>query len=525
MEKIDSIILRFRDLLIDTIEEHKAIITKENEVWWGWWSKPQEKIPMEVFAKISNDITKKNFFDMYLFDSGKNILYYAKCAKIEYGNSFNKIKTPDKEKTPIYYNTFKYYAWFKLVEIRDILEDSSENPVLKKYTYTEVNDFFCSGKSPFELFDEKIVYSYQELAEQQRTIWFIRKSRITDKAHEIHSYIIKALNNIDENYTYYSGKSILWLSDLHFSEKHHAFNESFNKEKLSVVLNKSINKLDSSKISTVIVSGDLTFEATKEEFDTCIKFFKDLKSIYGIELSKSSMCPGNHDIKFTNKESHENVPIQTAYDDAKMNYVEFYRSIFEVEPEKELFMIRKYLVEYETAVEIISINSNILQQEENHFQGMGFVGAEQIRKIEAKLNKIEHVNPKLLRILVMHHHLVPNMFREEPQKDFSYSITLDSPAISQFIKDNKIRIVLHGHSHKEFCQDITIRDAEDRKYTYTIVGLGSTGAIVTDISDVRTNMFGLINISKNTVEIVGYSIYPNGEDGKEIFKHIINLEE
>ncbi len=39
---MESILLRFRDLVADTIAEHNYIIKKKGFVWWGWWKKEDE---------------------------------------------------------------------------------------------------------------------------------------------------------------------------------------------------------------------------------------------------------------------------------------------------------------------------------------------------------------------------------------------------------------------------------------------------------------------------------------------------
>ena len=47
---LKTVILRFRDLnTSNTIKVHKDIIDLFGSVWWGWWAKPQEKVPIDEF--------------------------------------------------------------------------------------------------------------------------------------------------------------------------------------------------------------------------------------------------------------------------------------------------------------------------------------------------------------------------------------------------------------------------------------------------------------------------------------------
>ena len=51
-------ILRFRDLIDETINNHIKIIVDQGYVWWGWWSKSDEKIPRNIFSSFKDHIEK-----------------------------------------------------------------------------------------------------------------------------------------------------------------------------------------------------------------------------------------------------------------------------------------------------------------------------------------------------------------------------------------------------------------------------------------------------------------------------------
>jgi len=41
----DKLLLRFRDLVAPTIENHNTIARASDRVLWGWWKKPLEATP------------------------------------------------------------------------------------------------------------------------------------------------------------------------------------------------------------------------------------------------------------------------------------------------------------------------------------------------------------------------------------------------------------------------------------------------------------------------------------------------
>lgn len=524
--KLETIILRFRDLnTSDTIKSHKDIIDKFCYVWWGWWAKPQEKVPMDEFNYLYELSVSETGLKVFLLDSGNEKVYEAVCNNIKFYNG-QLMETPEPDKTPEYYRDNQYRLWFKFSKISECLSTLEAEAKLHEYSYLRVDNFFVSGKSSFTIFYNKQVYSLSELSEQQRTIWFLKKREQSDKKYEIHSYNNDLLMNQDNPTIYQVLRSneILWLSDLHFSENYHSFKEKAGDQgKLSIRLNREIEKMDDVQPSFGIISGDLTYSAKEDEFGFVLAFLKDINSIFGLNQSLYAIVPGNHDISFSNEEFDEKKPVMVAFDEAKEAYVNFFRKYFGVEPQEKLYSIHRFLMKNLQPIEIICLNSCLLQQEKDHFQGMGYVGNDQINEIEEYLKATKE--SKVFRILVMHHHLLPVLFKEEPKADRMYSMMLDSEAINQFIIHNKIKLVLHGHSHKEFYTEIIRKTSENKKYKYYVVGLGSTGVIESKLSESRSNMFAVLKVLNDKIVIKGYSIYPDGQDGKELFSHDIPFEE
>ncbi len=50
------LLLRFRDLVNpqgdSTIHEHQDIISRHGYVWWAWWKKQTERVPIELWGQL-----------------------------------------------------------------------------------------------------------------------------------------------------------------------------------------------------------------------------------------------------------------------------------------------------------------------------------------------------------------------------------------------------------------------------------------------------------------------------------------
>jgi len=105
-----SMVLRFRDFVENTIDQHKEINKKEGYVWWGWWSKPDENLPIEFFSELLVSLKKEKGeeIEIFLIDSGNYILYNCKLLDIKFNRDNKVIPCPEEEKSPGYYCHFLY---------------------------------------------------------------------------------------------------------------------------------------------------------------------------------------------------------------------------------------------------------------------------------------------------------------------------------------------------------------------------------------------------------------------------------
>ncbi|MEW8426135.1 MAG: hypothetical protein AB2654_11220 [Candidatus Thiodiazotropha sp.] len=110
-------VLRFRDLVTgtgETILEHRSIIENYGHTWWGWWKRPYEQIPINLFEKLRNLLP----VDIYLLDTGwKNDgfhMYKARLIDIADTQTGSELQSPEPEYTPGYYNKNWLHVWFKI---------------------------------------------------------------------------------------------------------------------------------------------------------------------------------------------------------------------------------------------------------------------------------------------------------------------------------------------------------------------------------------------------------------------------
>ncbi|EGI1278236.1 calcineurin phosphoesterase, partial [Escherichia coli] len=159
-------------------------------------------------------------------------------------------------------------------------------------------DFF-DDPTLFSVFDNKQVSGLRELRFQDRTIWFVNE--YDPKKHESHEILLNDANigipgvfpkrPVD----LHNGK-VVWFSDIHFDEdkEKHQFNQ-VNQLSLSKIL---ISRQDLD-INGMIISGDLTWKATKKEFELATNFFNDICSVKRVKYDAIGFCPGNHDVSFS----------------------------------------------------------------------------------------------------------------------------------------------------------------------------------------------------------------------------------
>jgi hypothetical protein len=517
VNELSTIILRFRDLVTDrgqTVAQHISIINNSNTgyVWWGWWRKRDETVPDDVFRDLAKR-AKAGGFCAYLIDSGQDLLYKIICTDIKWDPNLIEIESPEAAKTPEYYNQRAYLAWFKLTEIAEVTDPES---VLRRYSYLRVDEFFEDKESNYAPFYGKRIYSVKELRQQDRTIWFVRDVKSDDPTHEVSLLNSRAVTPVHFSPEYFESKSttLLWISDPHFSaDGHHAFpfKPTANKLDLGERLETDF-KPRFETLAGVIISGDLTWKALPSEFELARDFLKRLNYWFRLQSDQIAICPGNHDLRFSDEPANKNKPITSVDERSSEAYATFYKELFYLAPNEFLSCGKRFLLGNAIPVDVACLNSSSLQQLKDAFQGHGFIGDKQMEHLAKQMNWEPDPNkPRAYRVAVLHHHLLPTTYSSAPEPNYPYSVVLDAEALSRWIVKYRVDLVLHGHMHQPFCARIcrpfNVHDPKQGWHEFNVIGMGSSG-VNEDLGEINLNTVGFLEFLQDGVAVSVHSVHP-----------------
>lgn len=519
---ISAIVLRFRDKgedVNDTIKEHCDYIANKKYVWWGWWAKDYELPPYDYFDEISDCIqSNKQDFKIFLLHTKSKVLYEAKCTAIKYSDnresgSDGSIQTPDPDATPSYYNKASAKLWLRFISIKEC----TDNSVLFNNTYSFLADSDLFFSKPGKWSDNHLVASFknckvsqiEEFLVQQRTIWFLRSQADSDSDTRIDEWLPLPGNFAQHHARARQGAyKLLVLSDLHFcKDSHHNFHvgSKRSREKLTLIqalqnqiAGPGIGGIDG--IAGVLIAGDFVFRPTAEEFKIAKDFIKELLDTLRLKPEQLAIVPGNHDIAYlgssTDPVDGDDIPPE-ACDEAKMLYREFYESIYNATPNHYLCGCRRIMLPNHLPIEIICVNSCVLQQEKDSFV-QGYVGEFQWDDIKTQLNMKPDIKTYAYRILLIHHHLTStSIYSEKPRKDKNYNILLDAGSVSHNVRKYNIKLVVHGHGHEsgyDYSAPRKKNNEASAPNSYDIISMGSAGS--NDLPPGEKNTFGILDFSE-----------------------------
>jgi calcineurin-like phosphoesterase family protein len=476
-------------------------------------------------------IDKMGHLDVFLFDNGTGTLYSAKINNIQWDPRFQNIDSPEWQVTPNYYKGRKNKAWFKITEISDGTKDET---VLHKWSYIELAELFETKKSIFQDFNGKRVSSIEELRHQERTIWFIRPFKKGDEIREILLYDTSRVkpSNFSEKIIESHSARLLWLSDIHFSTDHLAFTREKGVQKgktLAEAILKDLEDQSIQEVGGIIITGDLTWRASKEEFTYVRSFLNDIISLLTLTPSQIILCPGNHDIAYSDKPWMKDELVKEVTEESTKEFVRFYSDLFSTVPNSYLASGRRLLLGRSVVVEIASLNSSYLRQSEGVFQGHGFVGEEQRAFVASEMCwRDQDVDaPRPIRIVLLHHHLVPVIPYELAVYEQQSSLVYDAGALCNWVVKHRVNLVLHGHMHhtkvvKE-ARSLGLVEGNTQWHEFTIASLGSTSVDLKHNDLDRRNVYGLLEFSNKSVRLRIREINPKDMD-RPIDPTIVNVE-
>jgi predicted phosphodiesterase len=424
--------------------------------------------------------------------------------------------------TPLYYRKLECLAWFKFTAI-----ERCDEAELQKYSYRRVPEFFESGESRFLPYYDKIVYSAAELQDQNRTIWFVSTREDGDRENETRQAggPTAPVLPFPRLYQQSPHRTLLWLSDVHFEpagrSSHHAFpieNTEGRPNLATSVRNSVKGRLPSKKfeIGGVVVTGDLTWQAAPDEFESAYQLLEQVKEWGGIESGHVVVVPGNHDLAFTKTPAESGAEIKAVNPAYRRAFDDFSRRLFRTDPNKYLSMGRRLLLG-DTPVEIVGLNSSHLQQAKGWFQGHGFLGRDQLDDAAGAMGwRPDDPGPRTAyRVVALHHHVVPIVYSDEPKAKYPYSVVLDSDRLVQWLVRYRVDIVMHGHMHQSaltrLAKPINRGRPGGQLWEFTVLAMGSAGAKIHAPAEERDNIFGLLDFEPTQMIL---TVLPVGSEGE-----------
>jgi 3',5'-cyclic AMP phosphodiesterase CpdA len=289
---------------------------------------------------------------------------------------------------------------------------------------------------------------------------------------------------------------LLHLSDPHFHREHHAFAlDSAASDNLPRngylprrrMVDAISDALRGEKVDALLVTGDLTYRASDDEFALAVRELDNLRIRLGLSREQVLLVPGNHDVDWAQEGA--------ARFDA---YAAAYATLRDRPASPSMDDAITVSLLDGPSVRIIGVNSCAIESKEH--AGIGAVGADRLKELLAA----DTPTPPDLTILCLHHHLLPVVY-EDRQYATTHrsSVTLDASAVLDICNTNDVRLVLHGHQHQPSLSvyggvnPLNVYQPASSKLVW-VSGAGSCGAVRSDLGNAGVRHFQIIELARTT---------------------------
>lgn len=480
------LVLRFRDTTegIDTITEHQSIIDSCSSVWWGWWK--QEK---ECLSNVNLNYLKEYKFDyILLINRDLNKIYKAKIDKVSH-SQHNEI---DLTKIPNYYSekSNKIETWFLINNFE----------LFQKYD-TDLDELFAQSGNPTYLFLEE-GKSRSKQGDQ------IAAKRIElEKEH------------------------ILVISDLHFGENYGFCYENElddigqTKTSLTCAIMNDLKDIElADKFSLLLITGDFTTKG-KWSSEHSAKMKQEILNLchaLGIAQDKILALPGNHDMVRYDSSSKDSIAEQSKSNQLEKKFERDYRIFIDDLTGRSWRENLSYNAYFKIKkigknLDITVLNScGIVSTSE--WTEYGYVGQEGIDAINNLPN-----NNDSLRILALHHHLLPVNDVDLLNKK-GISLTVDSLKIIKSAISKNIKLALHGHQHVFNMVQYTQyeRAINDNGNSIRIISNGSISVDPQRRINGERNSYTIIEVKENGLNVTVRELVHGNHKGITIMNTLID---
>lgn len=255
----------------------------------------------------------------------------------------------------------------------------------------------------------------------------------------------------------------------------------------------------------LVVSGDLTYSAERDEFDRVATFLTEVCEALHIGKDRVFLVPGNHDVHW----GLAKVDVSHRFD----NYLRFLRRFFGPEifkaryprlPPQQIADDERpkpsdiLAIHMAPGLSLVGLNSCIYETDQNHY---GFIGRAQLDMAEELLEDHE-AGKDAVRIAVMHHHVHP--FPEplaggkaDEQIWEDVSTVRDAGLVERRLEKLGFDLVLHGHKHQAQLRETLVRNRNENGGApgrLIVCGAGSTGVNASELGHNDSNHYEVIEL-------------------------------
>jgi 3',5'-cyclic AMP phosphodiesterase CpdA len=263
---------------------------------------------------------------------------------------------------------------------------------------------------------------------------------------------------------------ILHISDLHFGPPY-----------VPTVGEALLRTLPTLAPDAIVVSGDLTQRAKREQFEACRAFLDQLPQVPLLVI------PGNHD-----------VPLYRVFE-RLVKPLSLYREIIHPDLTPVLTVGNAVLVGLDSTAPYSSLSN-------------GRLHLHQLDHCEAVFSKVPD---DLVRIVVAHHHFAPGH-----DKVIDIPMQRSRRAINRFV-DQKVEMILGGHLHRSYIgSSLDFFPGHHRDRGVIIVQCGTTTSSRGKGREREENTFNLIEVGMDTLAITHYLHFEDGDAFAPVSNHV-----
>lgn len=246
---------------------------------------------------------------------------------------------------------------------------------------------------------------------------------------------------------------IIIISDLHVGDAA-VSNEFSVGSSDNAVKNQLLNELrqlakqENISADYVVVAGDITNSATREEFEIASARLQDIAEIVGVEPSKVFFVPGNHDGNWTEEESsmkameNINLTIERKYNNLRFN--NFFKKRLDQALSGSYYNAPYFAIWTDENINIIGVNSSAFDHYNNK-PHHGIVRKQDLTSLDIKLQELRIGDGDKINFLVIHHH--PIQQPDLPFEKADHSILQNAALLMEIASKHRINFIVHGHKH------------------------------------------------------------------------------